>query len=707
MNGTMSISTRRVSRAQCANCTCSPGLLSRTNKRSSWFAKQINLKRTGSSLGLPGGSRKGSILTIDASSLCVPEVKETNTSKRLESLRRLMAKNDLAVYIVPSEDEHQSEYVSSKDQRRSFVSGFQGSAGVAIITRDVMCMNDVPEGLAALSTDGRYFNQATNELDFNWQLLKQGAKGEPTWEEWTVLQALQSSLDSGQTARIGVDPKLITGALKEKIEKSISKMSLQSRYDKARVELVPVTENLIDKIWKHFEEVPSTPANIIKVLDAKYAGEDISSKLDKVVDEIGNQDAAGLVVSALDEIAWLLNLRGSDIEFNPVFYAYLIVTSDREVTLFADNFRFDTKVQSVLKDNNIKVEPYNTFWTTLNRIGSELKLKNGSLLLPQYSSWEIVRTLEGASKLSARSPVEDLKAIKNSSEIEGAKSAHLKDGRALCRFFAWLENELTKGELIDEIEADEKLTNYRSQELGFVGLSFQTISATGANGAVIHYKPEKGSCATINPGKMYLNDSGSQFLEGTTDTTRTIHIGTPSVEEIRNYTLVLKGNIALGSLKFPEGTTGASIDAVARQYLWLHGLDYGHGTGHGVGAYLNVHEGPIGVGPRPNAATSSLKPGHLLSNEPGYYEDGEYGIRIENVMFVKDSGRVYNGKNFLEFETVTKVPFCRKLINTSYLNKEEIKWINEYHAQIWKELSGSFAKNSVEYNWLKRETKQI
>lgn len=704
----MSISTRRVSRAQCANCTCSPGLLSRSNRRSSWFAKQINLKRGGSGLGLPGGSRKGSVFTIDAASLCVPEVKETNTSKRLEALRRLMAKHDLAVYIIPSEDEHHSEYVSAKDQRRSFISGFQGSAGVAIVTRDLMCMNDVPEGTAALSTDGRYFNQALNELDFNWQLLKQGAKGEPSWEEWTVLQAIQASLDSGTTAKIGVDPKLITYTLYEKISTTItSKIALLSRFEKARVELVPVTDNLIDRLWKHFEDLPSPPENIIKVLDDKYTGEGISSKLDKVVEEITAQKAAGLVISALDEIAWLLNMRGSDIEFNPVFYAYLIITSDRQVTLFADNFRFDTKVQSVLKSNNIKVEPYEAFWPSLTRMSSELKLDNKSLLTPQYASWEIVRTLDGTSKQSTRSPVEDLKAIKNSTELEGAKSAHLKDGRALCRFFAWLENEMNKGELIDEIEADEKLTHYRSQEKGFVGLSFATISATGANGAVIHYKPEKGACSTINPLKMYLNDSGSQFFEGTTDTTRTIHMGQPSADEIRNYTLVLKGNIALGSLKFPEGTTGASVDAVARQYLWQYGLDYGHGTGHGVGAYLNVHEGPIGIGPRPNAATTTLKPGHLLSNEPGYYEEGEYGIRIENVMFVKESGTSYNGKNFLEFETVTKVPFCKKLIDVSLLTKDEKTWINAYHQQVWNELSGSFAKNSVEYNWLKKETKAI
>ncbi|KAM9918546.1 hypothetical protein OXX80_012935, partial [Metschnikowia pulcherrima] len=228
----------------------------------------------------------------------------------------------------------------------------------------------------------------------------------------------------------------------------------------------------------------------------------------------------------------------------------------------------------------------------------------------------------------------------------------------------WLENQLiTKQELIDELEADDQLTRFRMLEQNFVGLSFDTISATGANGAIIHYKPVKGYCKTIDPSKIYLNDSGSQFFEGTTDTTRTMHFGTPTSAEIKHYTLVLKGHVALGKLKFPENTTGSLIDSVARQFLWEHGLDYGHGTAHGVGSYLNVHEGPIGIGPRPTAAKNALKPGHLISNEPGYYEEGEYGIRIENVMYVKDCGLIYNGKKFLEFETVTRVPYCRKLIN--------------------------------------------
>lgn len=702
----MRVANRRVSRADCANCTCSPGLLSRTNRRSSIMAKRINLKRNLSGSTSPNGSRKGSVFTLDAASLCLPENKEVNTSQRLEALRLQMAQNDLAVYIIPSEDQHQSEYVSPLDQRRSFISGFSGSAGVAIVTRDITCMNDTPEGLAALSTDGRYFNQAANELDFNWSLLKQGVPNEPSWQLWAAKQAVQLSLDSGSLTKIGVDPKLISFLQYEKIKSAIQ--AELSNSPKARVELVAVKTNLVDQIWSKFEELPESTDSIIKTLSAKYTGEEVQSKIAKVVEIIVSKKADGLIISALDEIAWLLNLRGSDIEFNPVFYSYAIVTSDKRVLLFADNSKFDANVAQELKKNNVEVKPYKAFWNDLVTISLELKLANKKVLVNTDSaSWEIIRQLQCAYESVSPSPIEDLKAIKNSVELEGARKAHLKDARALVKFFAWLENEIVgKAELIDEVEADQQLTRFRQEEEDFVGLSFDTISATGANGAVIHYKPVRGACSTIDPSKIYLNDSGSQFLDGTTDTTRTLHFGTPKPEEVRNYTLVLKGNIALGDLKFPENTTGSQIDSIARQFLWQHGLDYGHGTSHGIGAYLNVHEGPIGIGPRPSAR-NPLKPGHLISNEPGYYEDGEYGIRIENVMFVKDSGLKYNGKNFFEFETITRVPFCRRLIDVALLSPEEKKWINNYHRTIWNELSPSFAKHSVELAWLKRETSPL
>lgn len=704
----------RVSRGQCATCNCSPGLLSR-NRRSTLLSQRINIKRTGSNNAVVGsrvGSRKASIFTIDASNLCVSEgadVKEINTSKRLEALRKTMADYNLGVYIVPSEDQHQSEYVSALDQKRSFISGFSGSAGVAIVTRDLTCMNDVPEGLAALSTDGRYFNQATNELDFNWKLLKQGVKDEPSWEDWAISQAIRSSLDSGSKCNIGVDPTKISYKAIQKfntlIDSALKKYA--DKKTKPEIELVAITDNLIDKIWKQFESLPPTPANPIFALEDKFTGESVKSKLERLKAKVFENNIEGLVVTALDEVAWLLNLRGLDIDYNPVFYAFMILTKNDGDHLFIDYSRLPESVTADLALNNIKVQPYTKFYSSLLALSKDFNLSNKSFFTPDNASWEVVRSLK-CNYTQGFSPVELFKSIKNKTEIQGAKDAHLKDGRALVKFFAWLEHELiVKGELIDECEADDKLSQFRKEEKNFVGLSFPTISASGANGAIIHYSPSKGSCAMVDPSKIYLNDSGSQFLEGTTDTTRTVHFETPSANEIKNYTLVLKGNIGLSTLKFPENTTGNLIDSIARQNLWKHGLDYGHGTSHGVGAFLNVHEGPIGIGPRPNAAIHKLQPGQLLSNEPGYYEDGEYGIRIENVFVIKSADVAYKGREFYEFETITRVPYCRKLIDVSLLTEEEINWVNEYHATIWNELKDSFHSSSYTYKWLKRETAKL
>lgn len=693
----------RVSRAQCNNCTCSPGLLSRTSKRSSLIARQINLKRTGSASGSRVNSRKGSVFTIDASTLCAPEAKEVNTSKRLEALRREMEEYNLAVYIVPSEDEHQSEYVSPIDQKRSFISGFQGSAGIAVITRDITCMNPTPEGLATLSTDARYFNQALSELDFNWTLLRQGAINEPTWEEWCVDQAIRLSLDSGTKANIGVDPKLISYQQYLKINEIISNKLAKS--DKAEVDFVGIKENLILKIWEKFEPFPAKSTNLIKKLDLEYAGQDTSSKLEQVFKTIQDNNGDALVVTALDEIAWVLNLRGNDIPYNPLFYSYLIINANKEVILFTDSSRFDENVSDYLTQNNITVLEYQSFWAHIFNLSKDFNLVDKKLLITKNASWELVLNLKCSFTQLSRSPIEDLKSVKNETEINGARSAGIKDGRALCKFFSWLECQLLqKGELIDEVLADNKLTEFRKQEENFTGLSFSTISAAGANAAIIHYSPTATTYSMINPDEVYLNDSGSHFLEGTTDITRTIHLGKPKPLEIRNYTLVLKGLVSLSNLKFPENTLGSYLDSIARQHLWKYNLDYGHGTSHGIGSYLNVHEGPMSIGLRPTASSTFIKPGNIISNEPGYYEDGEYGIRIENDMVVKETNTSYNGKKFLQFETVTKVPFCKKLIDCSLLTSDEKAWINSYHAQIWEELSPSFPKNSETFCWLRRET---
>lgn len=697
----MRVANKRISRADCTNCTCLPGLLLRTNRRLSVMAKRIGLKRTPLS---PGGLRKGSVFTIDAASLCLPDVKEINTLARLLALRSKMAEHDLAVYIVPSEDAHLSEYVLPADQRRAFILGFSGSAGVCVVTRDLASMNTEPEGLAALSTDGRYFAQATDELDFNWLLLRQGVD-DVAWQDWAVAQAVQALLDSGCQARIGVDPRLVRQLLVDRIRQLIKKKAVGA----ARVEIVPVQENLVDLIWAQFEEPQERAFGMARLLDTAFAGEAVPAKLAKIAALLKDKAAAAIVVSALDEIAWALNMRGSDIQYNPVFFAYLWVADTGAATLYCDNAKFDSPVLAHLKACNVQVRPYASFFADVARESQQLAAAGHKVLVSAASAlWEIVRSLKCTYEAVSPSPLEDLKAVKNATELAGARAAHKKDGRALVRFFAWLEHQLVANtELINEVEADEQLLRFRAEEKNFVGLLFDTISATGANGAIIHYKPVKGLCKTIDPAKMYLNDSGSQFLEGTTDVTRTLHFGQPTPTEIRNYTLVLKGHVALSKLRFPEHTSGNLIDAVARQPLWEHGLDYGHGTGHGIGSFLNVHEGPIGIGPRPNAAKNALKPGHLITNEPGYYENGGYGIRIENVMIVKESGIETNGRKFLEFETVTRVPYCRRLIDPSLLSKEECAWINQYHATVWADLSPMLDKLSVELLWLKRETQPL
>lgn len=684
----------------CANCTCSYGLLNRQGRRSSALLRQITVcrKQSHGNLALSGANE--SVYSSDA--IC--QVKNVNTSKRLLALRKQMVKHELCCYIVPSEDEHQSEYVSQADERRAFISGFSGSAGVACITRDLLNFNvEEPEGKAILSTDGRYFNQASQELDFNWNLMKQG-EDTVTWQQWCITEAYDMSLAlGGKIAKIGIDPRLISY---DEVVKFKQIIKTKTQDSDAKVELVPVTENLVDKIWADFETVPVRDLNEVIHLTHEYSGESFESKRERVMHYLRSKlgGATNLVVVALDEICWLLNLRGSDIEYNPVFFAYLLV-SKNETMLFTDN-PLDSNVQSHLKENNVKVESYQDIWRYLSSTATILSKSKETILIPSNSSWEIVRNLDGVPLKHVQSPVELLKVVKNEIEIQNAHSAQVKDATAIVQYFAWLEDQLVVQEkLIDEHKGAKKLSEIRKREKNYMGDSFETISSTGSNAAIIHYSPPEEGSAMIDPSKIYLCDTGAQFLEGTTDITRTLHLSRPLEEEINNYTLVLKGNLALERLVFPEGTTGFSIDVIARQFLWKEGLDYKHGTGHGIGSFLNVHEGPIGIGFRPHLANYPLEKGNILSNEPGFYKDGQYGIRIENDLLVKPaSGLEFGGRKFLKFENLTMVPYCRKLINRSMLSEEEKDQINAYHQRIWTTVVPFLQPSSIAFSWLKRET---
>ncbi|KAI1304302.1 aminopeptidase-like protein [Xylaria venustula] len=619
------------------------------------------------------------------------DMAKVDTTDRLAELRKLMKDRKIDVYIVPSEDAHSSEYIAPCDARRAFISGFTGSAGCAVISHDK----------AALATDGRYFNQANKQLDDNWLLLKQGIQDVPTWQEWSAEQA-----EGGKA--VAVDPTLLTSGVADKLSEKIQKSGGK--------ELEAIAENLVDLVWG--SDKPSRPSEPVIILDEKFSGKDVKTKLEELRKELEKKKSLTFVVSMLDEIAWLFNLRGNDIPYNPVFFSYAVVTPD-EATLYIDSSKLSEECQAFLKQNKVAVKPYKDIFSDVSALGQvakaqrteELRTGGGSkkkFLVSNKASWALKRALGGDEFVEeARSPLADAKAIKNETELEGMRACHIRDGAALIEYFAWLEDQLlVKKANIDEVEAADKLEACRAKHDHFVGLSFDTISSTGPNAAVIHYKPEKGSCSTIDPAAIYLCDSGAQYLDGTTDTTRTLHFGTPTEREIEAYTLVLKGNIALDTTVFPKLTTGFAIDCMARQFLWREGLDYRHGTGHGVGSFLNVHEGPIGIGTRAQFFEVPLSPGNVISNEPGFYEDGSFGIRIENIIMVKEvqTKHKFGDKPFLGFEHVTMVPYCRKLIDPNLLTAAEKQWLNDYNADILEKTKAYFEKDDLALAWLKRET---
>ena len=534
-------------------------------------------------------------------------MERTDTTERLRQLRALMKARALDAYVVPTDDAHASEYTAACDARRAFISGFTGSAGTAVITH----------ARAALATDGRYFNQAAHQLDGNWELLKQGLDDVPTWQEWTAERT-----GEGTARRVGVDSTLLTAPDARKLEE---------RLKKANGKLVGSTENLVDRVWG--VDRPPRPNYPVAVHDIKFAGKSVADKLAELRAELDKKKCAGLVISALDEIAWLFNLRGHDIPYNPVFFAYATVTADA-ARLYIDASKLDDAARAHLGDA-VELRPYMAVFED-NVALMEARMDEcaqahekaeaaeapAAAPLPRKfaitttGAWALSNSLGGEAEVDElRSPVEEAKAVKNPTELAGMRACHVRDGAALTEYFAWLEYALTVDKLkLDEVQVATKLEEIRAKQELFVGLSFSTVSATGANAAVIHYDPRPGSCAVVDPAAVYLCDSGGQYHDGTTDTTRTWHFGTPSAFEREAYTLVLKGVIALELAIFPHKTKGVALDSFARQFLWREGLNYRHGTGHGVGSYLNVHEGPIGVGTGSIYADQPLAAGNVISD---------------------------------------------------------------------------------------------
>eukprot|EP00040_Diaphanoeca_grandis_P036975 m.238840 g.238840 ORF g.238840 m.238840 type:complete len:609 (-) comp33730_c0_seq12:94-1920(-) len=576
-------------------------------------------------------------------------------SSKLNQIRALFRSNKIQIndkllaicgYVVPSEDAHASEYIAACDCRREFISGFSGSRGCAYIT----------ETRAAVFTDGRYFLQAENELLDGWELQKLGVQGAPSEEKWLASVVPPNSL-------VGVDPSLISAPQFRKFNKELAATNSK---------LVAVKNNLVDMVWGN--EKPLRPTDAVHSLALKYCGDSVENKILKVREEMVTQGCSALVVTALDEVAWLFNLRGTDIPFNPVFFANALVTVD-EIVLYIDQTKLpqnDSWNETKTK-NNVTVKWYADFIADLER----RKFTETVWVGPSYSQ-AVADALTSCKLCEDVSPICHAKSIKNDIELQGMKACHIRDSVALAEYFLWLETEIASGSIISEAAAADKLESLRAEQTDFVSLSFPTISSTGANGAVIHYNPKHGSCRNISASEVYLCDSGGQYKDGTTDVTRTVHFGTPTDHERDMFTRVLKGHISLATAKFPKRTTGLHLDSFARRALWDVQLDYAHGTGHGVGSFLNVHEGPHGIGMRLSHGEHALKPGMTVTIEPGYYENNNFGVRIENVVEVKATAA---GEGWMQFEPFTLFPIQAKMINIDLLSPSEISWIDEYHTK--------------------------
>lgn len=585
----------------------------------------------------------------------------------------------LQAYIIPSDDAHQSEYLASCDRRRAYISGFTGSAGTAIVTENEACV----------WTDGRYFLQASEEMDKNWTLMKEGLPSTPTQAVW-----LAKRLQSG--SRVGADPNLVSYSTWK---------PLLTHLEAAGISLVPITTNLIDVIW---EDRPTPPCNTIQPLSVKYTGKACKAKVEEVRTQMTEKGARLLVFSALDEVAWLLNLRGSDIQYNPVFFSYVIVTK-AQVHLFVDEAKVSLAVYNHFNEEDIQVtiHPYEKFKTFLMDQVSE---KDGKIWISPESSYALSAAVPEKMWLSEISPIQVMKAIKNPVEIQGMISAHIRDAAAVCCYFAWLEKEVPKGH-VTEISGAEKLEQFRREQEDFVGPSFSTISSVGPHAAIIHYEPSAKTDRQITTEEVYLCDSGGQYKDGTTDITRTIHLGTPSEYEKECFTRVFKGQCFLGTTVFPSKIKGNCLDTLARKFLWDVGLDYMHGTGHGIGMYLNVHEGPMGVSWRVYPNDPGLQEGMFISNEPGYYEDGKFGFRIEDIVRIVPAKTPHNFKDrgYLTFETVSLVPIQTKMLVPEMLTEKEVRHLNEYHSRC-REIVGPLLQkmgHNEAREWLYRETEPI
>lgn len=584
---------------------------------------------------------------------------------RVEKLRGYMKKKKLDAFIIPSNDPHMSEYTPAHWQCRQWISGFNGSAGTAVVTLEK----------AALWTDSRYFLAAGQQLEGTpFTLMKDGLSDTPSIGTW-----LAETLS--ENAKAGIDGSLCTPAMLKMLESELSPRGISAE----------LCEDPFNEVWNNRPELPTDK---IKVHPLKYAGESAADKIHRLLGKARENGCDAMLLTALDEIAWTLNLRGNDVECNPVFVSYLLL-SDRQNVLFVNPAKVSDEVREHLSLSGVETMPYTAVADAVKNLHA------CRTMISNKANCAIKSLFNDGECVIMPSIAEEMKAVKNSAEIAGFHSAMLRDGVAMVTFLSRLKSEVKKG--ITEMGVDRLLTSLRAEQELYRGLSFATIAAYGAHGAIVHYEADEHSDVKLEPHGFILIDSGAQYSDGTTDITRTISLGNPTEEEKKIYTLVLKGHIALSECVFPDGASGTQIDCAARYAMWQHFLNYGHGTGHGVGSYLNVHEGPHQI--RMNYMPAPLRAGMTVTDEPGIYCEGKFGVRTENTLLIVPAGESRFGK-FLKFEPLTLCPIDTAPIDLGLMTDKELQWLNDYHETVRQRLTPLIKDGAVK-EWLADATKPI
>ena len=595
-------------------------------------------------------------------------MKKNEIPERLSDLRKFMESKKLDVFVIPSTDPHLSEYPAATWESRKWISGFTGSAGTIVVTTKE----------AGLFTDSRYFLQGKTELaNTGIDLFKMGLPETPDMIDWIIDQA-------GENGKVGIDG-LVYAA-------SDAKM-LESRLKRKNIELVTEFDPFAE-IWK---ERPAIPQNEIFILPEDITGESAKSKIKRIVESLKKEDADGMLMVTLDTIAWTFNIRGNDVDFNPVAVAYAYI-SEKETVLFIDPAKLTKEVSDNLKQQGVTLAEYDKVFEYV----SNLPAHSTVMVTGSKINHKLLKTIpESCNIIDVPSTADLMKSTKNEVELKGFRNAMLKDGVALVKFYMWMEKAVPADE-VTEVTIEEKLREYRSQQPLYFGESFNTIAGYEGNGAIVHYHATPESHSKVKPKGLMLIDSGAQFMDGTTDITRTLAVGEVTDQMKKDYTNVLKGHIQIATAIYPQGTRGSQLDVLARKALWDNCLHYSHGTGHGIGHFLNVHEGPQNIRLEENPVT--LQPGMVTSNEPGLYRADEYGIRIENLIITQEYNKNEFG-TFYNFETITLCPIDTTPIVKELMTQKEIDWLNEYHTMVFDKLNSHL--NDEEKAWLKEKTKPI